>query len=76
MITNKYYILDYPIKAMDLFQFVEFQSLEPRLNIAKTKCIVKLPVAVEPKLELTKETSYTHKEILEELKKKEWMTKE
>ena len=76
MIKNKYFILNYPISEGDLRQFVEFKSLKPRINNDGTKCIVKLPVAVEPKLELKKQTSYTHSEIRTELAKKEWQPKD
>jgi len=76
MINNKYYILDYPIEATDLIQVVECKSLELRINNDKTKCIAKLPIGAEPKLELINKTASTHEEILVELAKPEWTPKE
>ena len=61
---------------MDLFQFVEFNSLEPRINNDETKCIVKLPVGVEPKLELTKQVALNHDAVMVELAKAEWTSKQ
>lgn len=72
-ITNKYLIVDYPVNP-DFISLVIQKGDTVRTNDVNNKCIVKLPIGDNNNYQQLKDIKkYSHDEILNELKKPEWL---